>query len=273
MSVVENIIYGLISGITEFFPVSSRAHQTLLQFMFGVESRNYLQEFLVHIGILISALFVYRDYIKQLSREQKSLQFRNRRKTGFVLYYDLKLLKTATVSLLICLCFFLIFLKNQGGLLSVSAFLIINAIILLFAAHSQHGNRDARTMSGLDGFVMGVLGSLSVFPGISRVGIISTYTTLRGADSKNTTNWIVLLSIPAILLYCVFDIVGIVSVGLGVISFTTFIGFLLSGVAAFCGGYISVSFLLILLTHIGFSHFAYYSFGVSLFSFILYLII
>ena len=129
MSVVENIIYGLISGITEFFPVSSRAHQTLLQFMFGVESRNYLQEFLVHIGILISALFVYRDYIKQLSREQKSLQFRNRRKTDFVLYYDLKLLKTATVSLLICLCFFLIFLKNQGGLLSVSAFLIINAII------------------------------------------------------------------------------------------------------------------------------------------------
>ena len=97
MSVVENIIYGLISGITEFFPVSSRAHQTLLQFMFGVESRNYLQEFLVHIGILISALFVYRDYIKQLSREQKSLQFRNRRKTDFVLYCQIPFPRNSAV--------------------------------------------------------------------------------------------------------------------------------------------------------------------------------
>ena len=272
MSVIESIIYGLISGIAEFFPVSSQAHQILLRYMFGAESRNFLQEFLVHIGVLLAILLAYRDLLSQMRREQKNLQYRKKRKSDSVLYYDIRLLKTTTIPLLILICLFSVLLKRQNGLLSTAAFLVVNAIILLLAAHSQHGNRDARTMSGLDGIVFGILGSLSVFPGISRIGIVSCYSTLRGADSKNTMNWAILLSIPAIVLYCVFDLVGVFRVGIDIVSFTALVGYVLSGIAAFCGGYFSISVLLTLLNHIGFSHFAYYSFGVSLFSFILYLI-
>lgn len=275
MSVIESVIYGFISGITELIPVSSQAHQIILRYMFGADSRNFLQEFLVHIGVLLSILFSCRDFISHLRREKQTstLSRRNKRqKPDSLLFFDLRLLKTAAITLTFCTIILFLIFRIEGMLLSVAGLLILNAVILLLAAHSQYGNRDARTMSALDGFIMGILGCLSIFPGISRVGIISSYTTLRGAEFKNSMNWVVILSIPAITLLCLFDIIGVIGVGIGHISFTSLIGYLLSGLSAFLGGYIAVSILFVILTYYSFSYFAYYSIGVSLFSFILYLI-
>ena len=74
------------------------------------------------------------------------------------------------------------------------------------------------------------------------------------------------------LLILCFDFIGIVSVGLSGVTFAAFIGYLLAGGAAFFGGYLGIALFKMLLNHSGFSGFAYYSFGASLFSFILFLI-
>ena len=127
-------------------------------------------------------------------------------------------------------------------------------------------------MTGLDGILMGILGSLSAFPGISRTGMISSYAAARGADSENISNWTFLLGIPAIVFFLCFDIFGIITVGIGNISLSAIIGFLFAGVAAFCGGYIAISAFKAILNHAGFSQFAYYSFGAAFLTFIIYLI-
>ena len=275
MSVIESIIYGFISGLTEFIPVSSQAHQIILRYMFGAESRNFLQEFLVHIGILLSVFVSCREFISRLRREMQTSSLTRRikrQKTDSLLLYDLRLLKTAAISLTFCSIILLFIFRIKGRILTVIGLLILNAVILLLASHSQYGNRDSRTMSALDGVIMGVLGCLSVFPGISRIGIISSYTTLRGADYRNSMNWVIILSIPAIILLCLFDIIGIISIGIGNITFTSLIGYFFAGLSAFLGGYIAVSILFVILTYYSFSYFAYYSLGVSLFAFILYLI-
>ena len=275
MSIIESIIYGFVSGITEFLPISSRAHQTILRFLFGVESRNFFQEFLVHIGLLVAVIFCCRDILNrfrhQVSASLTTRSKRNRKKE-FAEYYDFRLLKTATFPLVICLLILFLIVKIEVNLLLIIGFLLINAILLFFAAHSMQGNRNAKTMTGLDGVIMGIIGSFSLFPGISRIGIISTYTTLRGADIKNTANWTVLLSIPAILCFIAFDLIGMVSVGAGTISLLAIISYVLSGIAAFCGGYIAISILFTILTHSGYAYFAYYSIGAALFTFIIYLI-
>ena len=274
MSIVASIIYGFVSGLTEILPVSSRAHQILLRYMFGVESRNFLQEFLVHIGVLLAILIAYREYLMHIRRERHNtpLLYKKNRRSDSIFFYDLRLLKTAAFALCFGSTLLFIVTKIEYKLLSVAGLLILNAFILLLATHSRHGNKDARSMSALDGIIIGILGCLSIFPGISRIGIISSYTTLRGVEYKHFTNWAVFLSIPAIVLFCVFDIIGIVSVGVVVDSVAAFVGYILSGIAAFGGGYFSISILLVILNHFGFSHFAYYSIGLSLFSFILYLI-
>ena len=275
MSIIENILYGFISGLTEFLPVSSRAHQVLLRYMFGAESRNPLQDFLVHIGLLISIFVGCWEIISRLRREQKAIsgsRYRKNRSLDLKSYYDLRLLKTAAFPLIIGL--FLTFLtwKKESTLLSVMVFLIINASVLLLAEHTRHGNRDARTMTGLDGIVMGILGSLSAFSGISRTGMISAYATVRGADSKNVVNWTFLLGIPALVFLICFDLFSVFTLGAGFLTFSIFLGYVLAGISAFCGGYFAIAILQMILSHHGFAHFAYYSIGTALFSFVLYLI-
>ena len=271
----ENIIYGFISGITEFLPVSSRAHQTLLRYILGMDSRNFLQEFLVHIGLLLSIIIGCREFLLRLRREQRALSARRYKKNRSLdpkSYYDIRLLKTAAFPLIIGLCLSFLTIKSNDNLMSIIAFLLLNGVLLLIADHAQHGNRDSRTMTGLDGIIMGILGSLSVFPGISRTGIISAYATLRGADFDNVTNWAFVLGIPAIVFLICFDIVGLITIGAGIISFSVLIGYILAGISAFCGGYIAISALKAILNYAGFSQFAYYSFGTAFLTFIIYLI-
>lgn len=275
MSILENIIYGLISGMAEFLPVSSSAHQVILRYMFGIESRNFLQEFLVHTGLLLAVIISCRDSIIRFSRQNgifNASKRKSRRKPEQIDYYTLRLLKTATFPLIIGLILLFITIKAEDNLLTVAGFFVINALILFLAAHSQQGNRDARSLTGLDGIIMGLLGSLSVFPGIARTAAISSYTTLRGVDLRNTVNWTFLLGIPAISFLIIFDIIGLASVGLGALSFSVIIGYILSGLVSFCSGYFAISILYIILSHSGYACFAYYSLGSALFTFILYLI-
>ncbi len=275
MSLIESLFYGFISGITEFFPISSQAHQTLLRYIFGVSTRNSLQELLVHIGLLLALLYACRDLLLRLRREQNSISMhrqRRNRTSDAKSRYDLRLIKTATFPLLIGLLLCVVVGKGKENLLTVMVFLLLNAMILLFAEHIQHGNRDSRTMTGLDGIVMGILGALSSFPGISRTGIISAYATARGADNQNAINWALLLGIPAIIFAACYDVVLIFAVGVGALSFPVIIGCILSGIGAFAGGYLAISMLVSILNHTGYSPFVYYSFGAALFSFVLYLI-
>ena len=275
MSLLESIFYGFISGVTEFFPISSRAHQALLRYIFGVGTRNSLQELLVHIGLLFALFLGCRDVLFRLHREQKAISMSRRRRSRSLdakSLYDLRLIKTATFPLLIGLILCVVVGKWQDNLLTIMCFLIVNGLILLFAEHLQHGNRDSRTMTGLDGTIMGILGALSSFPGISRTGIVSAYATARGADNQNAVNWAVLLGIPAIIFSACYDVVLIFSVGIGALSLPIIIGCILSGIAAFVGGYIAISMLVSVLNHTGYTPFVYYSFGAALFSFALYLI-
>lgn len=275
MSLIESLFYGFISGVSEFFPISSRAHQALLRYIFGVSTRNSLQELLVHIGLLVALFVGCHDILYRLHREQKTIATSRRKRNRSLdvkSLYDLRLIKTATFPLLIGLLLCVVVGKWKDNLLTVMCFLIFNGLILLFAEHIQHGNRDSRTMTGLDGIIMGILGALSSFPGISRTGIVSAYATARGADNQNAANWAFLLGIPAIIFAAVYDVVLIFGAGIGALSISVIIGCILSGIGAFAGGYIAISMLVSILNHAGYSPFAYYSIGAALFSFVLYLI-
>lgn len=275
MSVIESLIYSFVSGIAEFLPVSARAHQSLLRYMFGIENNVYLTDLAVHIGVLLAVFVGFREVLSRLRRERKAIISSGRRRVRSLderSYYDLRLLRTATVPLLFGLCTYPLTRRLGDRLPVLMCFLIVNGAFLLFADHCRHGNREARTMSGLDGTVMGLLGAGSVLPGISRTGCISAYAVARGADHPNASNWAVLLSVPALLSAIVFDVVGVLFFGGLAFSFTAVVGCLWVCTGAFLGGWLGIVLFQMILNHSGFSGFAYYSFGAAFFSFVLYLI-
>ena len=274
MDVLKNLIYGFVSGIAEFLPVSSGAHQGLIRYIFGIDARDSLQNLLVHIGVLFAVILGFRETLFRLQREQKNLASGRRRSKSLDIKaaYDLKLIKTATIPLFIGLFLSFATWHWENSLLAIMVFFLLNALVLLVADHAPQGNKDARTLTGLDGILIGILGALSALPGVSRTGMITSYTTLRGADRERSASWAIVLCIPAMIFAIIFDFYGMFSFGVGSLTFIGFLGYLVSGISAFFGGYLGISLLQTILGHSGFSGFAYYSLGASFLSFMLYLI-
>ena len=126
-------------------------------------------------------------------------------------------------------------------------------------------------MSALDGWVIGLSGALGILPGISRSGMFTSAALGRGADRQNALNWAMLIMIPTFTSFLIVDCMGILSAGLIGLSVPVLLKGTLAGLASFCGSYCGISVMRFLSINAGFSGFSYYSWGLSLFTFILYL--
>ena len=274
MTLFQSIFYGLISGFSELLPVSSQANQAIMFRLFGVEAREPLRDLLIHAAILFALFTGCKAMFSRIRREQ-SISSRGKRRRGNITgsTYELRLIRSATVPLLIVFLIYISTRNLESNMTAIALLLAINGIALIIPEYSRQANKDARSMSGLDGIIMGILGGLSALPGISRIGLISSYALLRGADKQKVVNWSFLLSVPALALMCVLDLLFIFTAGIGSISFIIVCGYIFSAVFAYIGAYFSIMFVRFLAVRTGYSGFAYYCWVTALFSMVLYLIV
>lgn len=275
MGLFASIIYGFVSGLTEILPVSAQANQMVMRQLFGVAHKEPIRDLLVHIAVLAALFLACRGMINKIRREQV-LAYRLRRNPSQVRalkgVYDMRLVRSAAP--IMCIGIFLgVFMPNfYDKRLLFSLVLILNGVLNLVPAYMHHGNRDARSMSGADGMLIGLAAAFSAVPGISRNGAIMAMTLFREADKRNGVTWGFLLSIPALIVLLVLDFVSMFTIGIGTITLLTVGGYFLSAIAAFAGTYLAVIILMNLIARSDYSGFAFYDFGLALFSFVLYLI-
>lgn len=273
MDWLESILFGLISGLTEILPVSAQAHQAILLKLFGT-SAGSLWQLLIHGAVLLALYQSLSEQIRQLRREQRLLQIprsRRKRQPDLVKVFDMRLLRTATVIMVFGFFAYPTLSAWCLDLQFVAPMLLVNGILLYVPMHMATGNKDARSMSQLDGVLLGLAGALAVVPGISRVGTLTSAGIARGADREQSLKWGLLLCIPALLCLMGFDVYGIVAAGIGSVSFPDILGMILSAFAAYGGAYGAIQIVRFLAVRAGFSGFAYYCWGAALFSFIIYL--
>ena len=274
VSFIESLIYGFVSGLAEFVPVSSHAHQALLLRLFGLANREPARDVFVHIAVLLALLTSCRAMFSHMLREQRLANSSRRRNRGDRRSaMDLRIVRTAAVPLLLGMLCYFVTKKVEQNFAVLAVTLVVNGVFLLIPEYTRHGNKDGRFMSGWDGILLGAAGAFSAIPGISRIGMMDFYTTLRGVDRKHALNWALLLSVPAVALMILFDLVNLFTLPLGTVTFLTFLFYLVSAVAAYFGGYCSILLVRYLSVHTGYAGFAYYSLGAAMFSFVLYLIV
>lgn len=273
MDFLQCIIYGLISGLAEFLPVSSGGHQAVLMKLFGLSGVSAVGTLFIHVGCLLAGLFCCRPVLSRLSREITiaSRPVRGRRNRDARTLYELRLLKTALIPMLIGLLPYIFTMKLSGNLLILAVFMIINGIIILVPEYMAHGNKTAKHMTVLENTGIGIAAALSCIPGISRIGAVCSFGLYRGADRQHTLNWALVLSIPALLLMILFDLIGILAGGFSGLSLGLFIGYLFAGIMAFVGAYFGILLIRFLTVRTGYSAFAYYCWGAAMFALILYL--
>ncbi len=275
MNLFESIFYGIVSGLTEIFPVSAQANQMVLRQLFGVAQKEPIRDLMIHIAIFAAILLSCRGMFAKIRREQVIAQ-RMRRNPSQIRslkgVYDMRLVSSAAPIMLVGMLANLLFKDIYQNRPLFSLLLLINGALILIPTYMHQGNRDARTMTRLDGMLVGFAAALSAIPGISRNCTIMFMALIREADKNNGVIWALILSVPAMIMLALLDVIAMFTVGIGAISLLTLAGYLLSMVFAFIGAYLGVTFIRMLITRSDYSVFAYYDFGLALLSFVLYLI-
>lgn len=267
-----SILYGLVMGLSEFLPVSSDAHGTVLLRMFGLNSPPALLRLFAHLGCLLGLLFSCRRILARLRRSRRPVRSRrNRVDTTSVL--TRKMLRT---SIFLTLLPFLLYPKVQticGSLNYLALTMIFNGVVLFLPRFFSSGNRDARCASRLDGTLMGIGTGLGVVPGMSRIGAAVSLASLRGISWAYALQIGLLLSIPALAVVLVFDGAAVASGGLSGVNSLLLLRCALCGACAFGGSCGGIAMMRFLAVKTGYTGFAYYCWGAALFTFILFMTI
>lgn len=271
---LESLIYGLISGLSEFLPVSSEAHRALFLRLTGTVDEARLR-LAVHIGAFLSLLIFCTPVLSRLRRERKIAAVpkkHRRRQPDIRSLLDIRVLRTAGIALLVAFLAYPIVGRLYERLWVLAIFLAINGMLLYVPQFLPGANKDSQSLSSLDAVLIGLAGGAGVIPGISRVGASVSVGLTRGADRRYALDTGLLLSIPALIVLALIDCGGLFAGAGGITAFSV-ARYFTAAVGSFAGSYCAVSILRFLAVRAGFSGFAYYCWGAALFSFVLYLTI
>lgn len=267
---LESLLFGLLSGFCDIVPVSAQAHKSLMLKILGVKGDMPLMYLLIDLGIL-AALYLScrRDLIrmsraKALSRVPKN---KRRRPLDFRSLMDLSLLKTMLIPVILGLICYRYTSDWGDKLLWIVGFLFLNGLILYAPQFFRSGNRDSRTLSRVHGLLVGLGGAASVLPGISAVGTATAVGSVCGIEKGYALDLALLMNMFLTLGWIVYDVLAMAG-GIGPFSFLILIRYLLTAAAAFGGTLLGVKLMRYLADERGYAMFAFYCWGIALFTFI-----
>ncbi len=248
MNVIEAALLGLLQGLGEFLPISSSGHLLLGRMLLGLtidESPAYkMLDILLHVGTLIPILIVFwKDWWAILKNPFKS-------KTLLLLF-------VASMPTLVVKFIFDDFIDgcDTGWFLGVS--FLMTAIFLLVAEYVSGRKQSTTDKPGfLHAIVMGCMQGVALLPGVSRSGSTLAGGLLSGLDRKSAAKFSFMMSAPAIAGALLLE--GKDAIEEGWITELDLLPTLVGVLVAAVVGYLSIRFMLKLITKVSLNWFALY---------------
>ena len=269
---LQSILYGFLSGVTEILPVSAQAHKALMLKIYGTGDIMELMNLLVHLGVFAGLYFCNQSQLTRFSRARALARVpkrKRKRPLDVRTLMDLSMLKTMLIPAVVGLVLYRYTADMQGNLLLIAIFLFLNGLILYIPQFFPTSNRDSRTLSRVEGILMGVGGAISMLPGLSAVGAATSIGSICGVERTYCLNMALLLNMFLMAGFVIYDVMALMAYGAGALSFSIFLRYLVTALAAFAGCVLGIRFLRKLAENHSFSIFGLYCVGLSLFTFIL----
>lgn len=274
LSWFQSILFGFLSGLADILPVSAQAHKAIMLKLFGAGTEPTMLRFVIHLATMAALYYSCSHQILRINRQLRLAKIpkkRRKRPVDTRTILDFKLLRTMVIPVILGFVAYYKTSSMNHSLNWVALFSLANAVILYLPVLLPTGNKDSRSLSRLEGVLMGFGSAASILPGISSVGGMTSVASLCGADRVYSLNLSLLLHMAVTAGLLVFDVISMVSVGVGTVSFVILLSYLMAALAAFAGVFSGIRVMRMIAVNIGFSPFAYYSLGIALFSFILFL--
>lgn len=272
LSGFEHLIYGLVSGLTEIFPVSARAHSAIMLKVLGADRISGLPVLLIHVAVLAAIYLSSRSQLVKMSRARRLARIpkkRRKRPLDLCSLMDSRFLLTMMLPVILVDLLYRNISDVSFSLLAVAVLLFVNGVVLYVPQFFPGSNKDARSLSRLEGVVMGIGGGLSVVPGLSGLGAAVSVGSICGIERSYALNMSLLMNMAYLVGMIVYDIIGLIQYGLGLFTFQWFIVYILAAALAFVGAMLAIRIMRALASDRGYHFFSYYCWGIALFTFIL----
>ena len=252
MDWIQALILGVVQGLTEYLPVSSSGHLTIISSFFGIDGADNLQfTVAVHVATVLSTLVILW---KEIDWILKGLfKFEMNEETKYALNILVSMIPVGIVGL---------FFKDRveeafgSGLLVVGVMLIVTAVLLTFSYLAKP--RVKEHLSLWDAFVIGVAQACAVLPGLSRSGSTIATGLMLGNKKEKMAQFSFLMVIPPILGEALLDILkaangeDVIADSIG--TFPLAVGFL----AAFLSGCFACKLMISIVKKGKLIYFGYY---------------
>lgn len=274
MSYLEAIFLGIIQGLTEFLPVSSTGHLTIVGKLMGLISTENPERWtsfiaVIQLGTLLAILIyfwkdlwsIFISFIKEniLVRKRYSQQDINS-KMGWLII--LGSIPVAVIGLGFKDIIEGAFTKN---LYVVATSLIVLGLILAFAEKVGKFRREMKDITWKDSVIVGFAQSLALIPGSSRSGTTITAGIFLGLKRETAARFSFLLSVPAILGSGLLEFYS----SLEYIQVDGLITLAIATIVSAISGYLTIAFLLSFLKKHSTMVFVYYRIFIGVTIFIL----
>jgi undecaprenyl-diphosphatase len=237
MDWIQALILGLVQGLTEYLPVSSSGHLTILSNFFGIDGADNLQfTVAVHVATVLSTLVILW---KEIDWILKGLfKFEMNAETKYALNIVVSMIPVGIVG---------VFFKDKveeafgAGLLVVGVMLCVTSVLLIFSYYAKP--RVKEHISMWDAFVIGLAQACAVLPGLSRSGSTIATGLMLGNKKESMAQFSFLMVIPPILGEALLDVLKMLKgedVMGGIEALPLAIGF----VAAFLSGCVACKWMI-----------------------------
>lgn len=264
------VVLGIVEGITEFLPVSSTGHVTVVQKLLGytIDSPDMTAfAAIIQIGsILAAVLYFWKDITRIVAAWWKGL-FDKKARTSQDYRMGWMVIVGSLPIAIVGLAFHTQIETTLRSLWVVAIALLVWSGVMWIADATAKQVKDESKATWKDTLLIGVVQCLALIPGVSRSGATISVGLLRGFDRVAATKLAFFLGIPALLaagMYQAASQFNAVADGAGWAA--TIIG----TITAFIVSYIVVSWLLRFIAHHSYMTFIWYriGFGVLLIAFL-----
>jgi undecaprenyl-diphosphatase len=195
IGVFEAVVMGFVQGMTEFLPISSRAHLIIVPWIFGWPDPGLTFDVALHLGTLAALLiYFYKDWVRLTLSAMKLLKGDTRDPDARLAFHIILATIPAGVAGV-----FLSGLENSLGTPKVIGVALI-VVALLMRAGEMAGRRQTELldMSLGDSLSIGFAQAIALIPGVSRSGITLTAGLFRGLSRRAAAQYSFLLSGPIV---------------------------------------------------------------------------
>lgn len=201
LSWLQVIVLGVVEGLTEFLPVSSTGHLTILESAFGLSIDDPdVTAFtaIIQVGAVLATLLYLRDDFRRILvavlRGARSPAARREPDFRFAMAVALGCVPIGIVGLL----FKDTVETTLRSLWFVGGALILWSFAMLYADRTATQERGEPEVTWRDTLVIGLVQGLALVPGVSRAAATMSAGLVRGLDRVTVTRLSFFLSVPVL---------------------------------------------------------------------------